>query len=222
MNYKAIIFDFDGVLFDSEKIHLQACNQVSHTLGFTLSKEEYFQHYVGLSDQEMLNLILKNKNLSCTIDQSQALRRNKMDAYQAIINQYESLDGVAGVKGFLESNKELINSFAICSGGTREEVIATLNKLEHGEIKQYFKYIITVDDVSAGKPSPEGYLLTAQRLNILPQHCLVIEDTPVGITAARNAGMDVIGITTSHPKSALKQATFIADDYAEINSWINS
>jgi beta-phosphoglucomutase len=62
----AIIFDFDGVLFDSEKIHLHACNQVFQNLGFTISENEYFQSYVGLSDNEMFDLILKSKNIQLT------------------------------------------------------------------------------------------------------------------------------------------------------------
>lgn len=222
MNYKAIIFDFDGVLFDSEKIHLQACNQVFETLGFTIPETEYFKHYVGLSDNEMFELILNNKNIPYTADQSIALRQNKIHAYQAIINQSKSLDGVSNVKKFLESYSEVINHFAICSGATREEIDATLNKLEAGMLKKYFKHIVSINDINKGKPSPEGYLLAASLLNTLPHHCLVIEDTPVGITAAKNAGMHVVALTTTHNKSSLIQADFIASDYDEINAWLIS
>lgn len=222
MKCNAIIFDFDGVLYDSERIHLQACNQVFHSLGFTIPEEEYFQYYVGLSDDEMFNLILDNKNISYTADQAKTLRINKIHAYQSIINQSDSLAGVCGIKKFLESNFSRISNFAICSGATRTEIDATLKKLEHGELIKYFKHIVTIDDLEKGKPSPEGYLLTAQRLGALPQFCLVIEDTPVGIAAAKNAGMKVVALTTTHPSSVLKDADFIADTYEEINCWLAS
>ncbi|MCD6040005.1 MAG: HAD-superfamily hydrolase [Gammaproteobacteria bacterium] len=220
MKFKAIIFDFDGVLFDSEKIHLQACNQVFKDLGFTISEDEYFQAYVGLSDNEMFDLILKNKNIKLSSDQVKALRKRKIIAYKDYVTSQVSLDGVRGVKEFLEIHAKIIDHFAICSGATREEIEATLRKLEQGKLRIHFKHIISIDDIKLGKPSPEGYLLAANRLNVLPPYCLAIEDTPVGIAAAKAAGMTVVGIATSHEKKALKNADFVADSYNEINSWI--
>lgn len=222
MKYKAIIFDFDGVLFDSEKIHLYACNQVFKTLGFTITEEKYFQNYVGLSDNEMFDLILKDMNIKLKQDTVKSLRKNKIAAYKEYLTHSISLDGVPGVKEFLQTYAQRINRFAICSGATSEEIEDTLLKLENGELKDYFKHVISIDNISIGKPSPEGYLLAANRLGILPQYCLAIEDTPVGIAAAKNAGMDVIGITTSHEESALKQADFVANNYNEIDVWINT
>ncbi len=220
MKFKAIIFDFDGVLFDSEKIHLQACNQVFKELGFTIPEDQYFQHYVGLSDNEMFDLILREKNIQLPPDQVVALRKRKIIAYKDYVASHTSLDGVSGIKGFLEACAKTINHFAICSGATREEIEATLVKLENGELRFHFKHIISIDDVSAGKPSPEGYLLAANRLNVLPEDCLALEDTPVGVAAAKGAGMTVIGITTSHEKSMLEKADFIAGTYDEIYRWI--
>lgn len=219
-NYKAIIFDFDGVLFDSEKIHMQACNQIFHTLGFTIPEKEYFQHYVGLSDNEMFDLVLKEKNILLKSEQVKLLRQDKINAYKTIINANDSLDGVYNIKNFLETYTKTINHFAICSGANREEIEATLDKLENGELRKYFKYIITIDDINFGKPSPEGYLLAANRLNVPPQLCLAIEDTPKGIAAAKSAGMTVVAITTSYAKSILKDANFIADNYDEIADWM--
>lgn len=220
MKYQAIIFDFDGVLFDSEKIHLQACNQVFHCFGFAISEAEYFQCYVGLSDNEMFPLIFSDKNIPAEPSQIKVLIQNKIKAYKAIINQSQSLAGVAGVKSFIKSYANKLKQFAICSGATREEIEATLSKLEGGRLRQYFNPIITVDDVTAGKPSPEGYLLAAKQLGVLSQYCLAIEDTKRGVEAAKSAGMDVIALTTSHDKSVFNNVSFIANDYGEIDSWI--
>lgn len=222
MKFEAIIFDFDGVLFDSEKIHLHACNQVFKDLGFTIPEDEYFQAYVGLSDNEIFDLILKNKNIQLSSDQVIALRKRKIIAYKDYVTSHVSLDGVSGVKEFLKIHARIIDHFAICSGATREEIEATLIKLEQGKLRAHFKHIVSIDDIRLGKPSPEGYLLAANRLNVLPQYCLAIEDTPIGIAAAKSAGMTVIGITTTHEKAVLKNADFVANSYHEINSWIKS
>lgn len=220
MRYQAIIFDFDGVLFDSEKIHFQACNHIFNTLGFTISENDYFQKYAGLSDLEIFDDALETHNIRLHSDDVKLLRLAKINAYKTIINQNDSLAGVANVKTFLTTYSKIMNNFAICSAATREEITATLDKLENGELKKFFKCIITIEDVSAGKPSPEGYLLTAKHLDVLPQDCLVIEDTQKGITAAKQAGMHVVAITTSHDKSFFTDTDFIADNYDEIDAWI--
>lgn len=220
MEFKAIVFDFDGVLFDSEKIHLYACNQVFKDLKFSIPENEYFRRYVGLSDNEMFDLILRDKNIQLEPDQVAVLRKRKIIAYKDYVASHPSLEGVSGIREFLETYAKTINHFAICSGATKEEIEATLNKLENGKLRLYFKHIIAIDDINVGKPSPEGYLLAANRLNIPPQDCLAIEDTSVGVAAAKSAGMTVIGITTTHEKAVLKEADFVADSYNEINSWI--
>lgn len=220
MKFKAIIFDFDGVLFDSEKIHNQACNEVFYTLGFNVSDEEYFQRYVGLSDNEMFPLILNDRNIKYEPDQLQALRTSKINAYKTIINRSESLDGLLNVKSFINSYAQRIDDFAICSGSTREEIDTTLDKLENGTLRKYFKTIITIDDVSVGKPSPEGYLLAAKSLGLQPQQCLAIEDTPKGATAAKEAGMSVVVIASLHNKPYFNNVDLIANSYEEIDTWI--
>lgn len=220
MKFKAIIFDFDGVLFDSEKIHLQACNEVFSTLGFNIPEEEYFQRYVGLSDNEMFPLILNDKNIKCESAQLKVLRASKVNAYKTIINRSESLDGLLNVKRFIDSYVHKVDNLAICSGSTREEIESTLNKLENGTLRKYFKTVITIDDLNVGKPSPEGYLLAANRLGLQPQHCLAIEDTQKGASAAKASGMSVAVITTSINNPEFKNVDLIAKSYEEIDAWI--
>lgn len=218
MKFKALIFDFDGVLFDSEKIHLQACNQVFQSLGFTILEQEYFQKYVGLSDNEMFPLILNNTNFQFDNRQIENFRMQKIDAYKNIINDSETIDSFLDVKKFIRLSSQKIKTFAICSGATRTEIDATLEKLEKGEFKHFFTDIITIDEISKGKPSPEGYLLAAQRLNISPKYCLAIEDTQTGATAAKNAGMSVAAISAHH--SDYKNVDLIAKSFKEIHEWI--
>jgi beta-phosphoglucomutase len=111
---------------------------------------------------------------------------------------------------------------AIYTCATREEIEATLAKLENGSLKAFFKHIVTIEDVSAGKPSPEGYLLAAKYLGVDPKDCLVIEDTQRGANAALAAGMQVAAIaTTSRDKTVFRNVTFAADSYSEIDSWLS-
>lgn len=218
MKFKAIIFDFDGVLFDSESIHLQACNKVFHALGFNVSEEEYFKNYVGLSDNEMFPLILKDKKIKCDSNELNMLKESKINAYKNIINNSAFLDAFLNVKDFIISCSKIIDKFAICSGSTREEVETTLNKLENGELQKYFHHITTIEDVNIGKPSPAGYLLTANRLGISPQSCLAIEDTQKGATAAKNAGMRVAAISLTNAN--ITNVDIVARNYTEIDDWI--
>lgn len=220
MKHKAIIFDFDGVLVDSERMHLQAANQVFSSLNFTIHETEYFQRYVGLPDNIVFDLILKEKNLSFRPEEIEIMKQNKISAYKNIIQQLPFIHGIPGVKPFIDTMAEKMEHFGVCTAAAREEVETTLEKLEHGSLKKYFKTIVTIDDVCEGKPSPEGYLLAAQRLLVSPHQCLVIEDTQKGANAAKAAGMDVVAITTSHEKAHFKHVDFIADNYQEIADWI--
>lgn len=220
MKYKAIIFDFDGVLFDSEPIHLQAYNEALYELDFNIAEQEYFQRYVGLSDQELFVLLFKDKDIPYESKQINELMAKKVHAYKSIIDSSHSLEGLFHVQRFISTYAEKVDDFAICSGATREEINTTLNKLDNGELKKYFKHIITIDDVSKGKPSPEGYLLTARCLNISPQYCLAIEDTPKGASAAKEAGMSIAALTSSLAHSQFNNVDLVAQNFDEIDQWI--
>lgn len=222
MKYKAIIFDFDGVLFDSEPIHFRAYNEALGDLGFSISEQEYFQRYVGLSDQELFALFFNDKSIPYELKQINELMSKKVHAYKSIIDSSLCLEGLFHVQTFISTYAEEVDDFAICSGATREEINATLNKLNNGELKSYFKHIITIDDVSKGKPSPEGYLLTAHRLNIHPQYCLAIEDTPKGASAAKNAGMSIAALTSSLDYSQFSNVDLVAQNFEEIDQWIKN
>ena len=214
---KAIIFDFDGVIFNSEPLHWEACNAVFKQIGFTFTYNYYLEKYVGLSDIEMFPRILTEYGYNYHIDEIKRLMDSKIKAYENIIRASSDLMGIQGLPQFLATANKIISSFAICSGSTRSELEITLSKLERGSLKNYFDLIITSEDVREGKPSPEGYLKVAETLGVSPESCLVIEDTKNGIFAARNANMKVIGLTTTHKMETLIDADFIIDGYDQIN-----
>ena len=106
---------------------------------------------------------------------------------------------------------------AICSGSFRNEISQLLKILDPEEdLTTYFKHLVSIEDVSVGKPDPAGYRLAAQQLNALPEFCLAIEDSPAGIIAAKTAGMTVLAVTTSHPKEKLTLADHCIDSLANI------
>ncbi|MGM9452041.1 HAD family hydrolase [Legionella bozemanae] len=196
--YDAIIFDFDGVILDSEPIHYEACCYVLKSLGITLSYCEYIKKYLGFSDKDMFPRLLRNEGVRCTEREIEHLIQQKASAYINIINNRDSLPLIVDFEQFIFKIAPKINKIAICSGSSRSEINAVLSRVRQGKLHAYFDAIVTTEDVQSGKPSPEGYLLTATRLNVAPGRCLVIEDTLHGVKAAKAAGMQVIGLTTTY------------------------
>lgn len=214
--YQAVIFDFDGVILDSEPLHYEACSYVFKQLGLALSYAEYVEKYLGLSDKEMFPKLFSARNLSFSSDKINALIKEKTKQYQETIRQCDSLPMINSVDRYIDYISQKIPKLAICSGSTRNEIMAVLGKLKQGELQTHFDIIVTSEDIQHGKPSPEGYLLTAQRLNVLPNQCLVIEDTPHGVGAAKAAGMYVVALLTSYTKNQLQNADKIINNFSQL------
>lgn len=222
---KAILFDFDGVIFNSEPIHWEACNAIFNQIGFTVPYSQYLKKYVGLTDVEMFPLILIENGYQYQRDEIKNLIAQKIKAYENIIKSSTHLKSIPGLSEFLRFSHKTIPQLAICSGSTRFEIETTLSNLEKGSLKKYFDLIITSEDVTQGKPSPEGYLKTAHQLNVPPENCLVIEDTKNGILAAKNANMKVIGLATTHSIETLEKlamADLAVSDYEKLMELIKS
>ncbi len=214
--FQALIFDFDGVILDSEPLHYEACSFVLKQSGLALSYEEYVEKYLGFSDKEMFPKLFSSRNFSFSLDKINALIEEKTKQYQEIIRQVDSLPMIDSVDRYIDYISQKIPKVAICSGSTRNEIMAVLTKLKQGKLQTYFNTIVTSEDVQQGKPSPEGYLLTAKRLNVSPSECLVIEDTPHGVEAAKAAGMHVVAVLTSYKKDQLQHADKIITHFNQL------
>ncbi|EHL31380.1 HAD family hydrolase [Legionella drancourtii] len=205
--FEAVIFDFDGVILDSEPIHYEACCAVLGALGIKLSYTEFMAHYLGLADKDMFPKLLHDKGFHFSADEIKQLIQQKENVYTHIISSREYLPLIADFEQFIFKIAFTVKKIAICSGSSRNEITAVLSKVRQGKLQAYFNIIVTAEDVSIGKPSPEGYLLTAKRLQVSPSQCLVIEDTLHGVKAAKAAGMQVIGLLTTYNR----QEFLIAD-----------
>lgn len=212
--FKAVIFDFDGVILNSEPLHHQAsAKALVKVFGIDFEYQEYYQHYLGVSDRVLFPKVLASRGRDLSSEELQHLIQEKIKAYQTLIREHESLPMIAYLDCYLMDLQENNYKMAICSGGNLAEISLVLEKLKHGCLRSYFQVITSVEDVKKVKPDPEGYLLTAERLGVSPSECIVIEDTPHGVAAAKAAGMYVIGLLTTYTKDKLYLADRVVSDY---------
>ena len=209
MKLSTIIFDMNGVIIDDEPLHEAAIKEVCSLRGITFSSEEYKKQYMGVSDERCFQIIIQKYNLT-NVTIKELLTKKTIIYKQLLTSNFKEVPGVIKV---IQTLSEKFN-LALASSATLEEIIMILN---HLNIKHFFKIIVSAEDVTHCKPNPEPYLLVAQKLNILPEHCLVIEDSVNGICSAKNAGMKCIAITTNNSKQDLQKADFIIDHFNEID-----
>jgi beta-phosphoglucomutase len=214
--FEAVIFDFDGVILNSEPIHYQACFQAFTTLGIKLDYAEYVEKYLGLADKEMFLKFLAERGLQYSDAERDALIACKVRHYQNLIHLDDNLPMIDDVDHYISHLSKTVRKIAICSGSTRKEITTILTKLKQGALQPYFDLIVTADDVRQGKPSPEGYLLTAKHLNVSPEKCLVIEDTPHGVAAAKAAGMYAVALLTTYQKHQFQHADKVIDGFKQL------
>ena len=214
---KAIIFDFDGVIADTEPLHFNAFRNVLSKRGLELSKEAYYENYLAYDDRTFFQRFYKDRGEELNKDILDGLTVMKSSIFDSIIkNNIKIYPGVI----------ELINGFssnyyiAIGSGALRKEIVSILKYIE---LEKHFSIIVSADDVEKCKPDPEVFLRVLKELNkehkISENECLVIEDSIHGIHAAKNAGMRCLAVTNTYKKSDLKDSDYIIDSlsYEKVN-----
>nr|WP_115343516.1 HAD family phosphatase [Legionella moravica] len=211
-----IIFDFDGVILNSEPMHFKALAHVLNQIGIRLDYEEYRTHYLGLSDSTVFPKILNDKGLDCSKSQIDEWIELKVFAYNELIEQSEQLPMIPELDWFLDRVAQRYEKIGICSGSNRHSILKILEKIHYGRLASYFNTIVSCEDVILGKPSPEGYLLAAHRLQAKPENCLVIEDSEHGVAAAKASGMLVAGLLTTLSRNQLANADMIVENFKEL------
>jgi beta-phosphoglucomutase len=202
---EAIIFDFDGVLADSEVFHCVAFEAVAAAAGLPFSRAAYFERLLGLPDSECLAALCAEAGVACDPARLKALVAQKRAAFARLAGKLVLYPGVETVLRSLHGHFQL----AIASGAFRDEIEPLLTR---AGVRGLFAAVIGADDVQAGKPDPEPLARALAALNaranraIVPAACVVVEDAPVGVAAARAAGMQCIAVTTHHERAALSAA----------------
>lgn len=200
----AIIFDFDGVIVDSEPLHEAALLQCAHERGMSFTHEQYMTRLIGLADRDCLPVLYKLNGREPTPQEHADYFAQKKRLVHEMIERGEAKGFVGTLALIREAGAEM--PLAVCSGAIRAEVEMVLTALE---ILGRFRAVVSADDVKHSKPDPEGYLKAAALLRENPADCIAIEDTPTGCRAALGAGMRVIAVGHSLPRQAFPEA--IAD-----------
>ena len=180
-NFKAVIFDMDGLMIDSEPLHLIAYNQVLKQFDFVLSEQENNARYIGVGDVFISNDLVSRLNLPITPEE---LLMQKAAVYFELLT--EKVKAQPGLIDLVKRLHQLNLILAIGSGSALKEIQQVVNTLK---IAEYFSYLCSSEDFEHAKPAPDIYLHIADKLNIAPKDCLVLEDSPSGLQAAKSAGM---------------------------------
>lgn len=217
---RTIIFDFDGILVDSEPLIMKLIQEMAAREGWALSEDEYFGDYLALDDRGVIEHLWRTHGRPLSISHRNELLAWKANAYEKIIH-----DGLPAIPGAAEFVLDAANRFplAIASGSLRAEIEHLLRKLG---LREKFAVLATADDCERSKPDPEVYLKALSRLQELPQlrepalepiECLAIEDAPLGVVAAQAAGMKCLALAHSRHQADLQHADWVASGFSDVN-----
>ncbi len=208
---KAIIFDMDGVIVDSEPLNKEADKWVCEQYGIKVPASEW-NNLKGKTNRDIFSYLIDNFSEGGNFNPEE-LSQAKKRRYLEIAPLRISL--VEGSKDFIHQIRQLADKIALTTSSSKAIQEMTFNIFD---LHDYFDEIVTGDEINNGKPHPESYLKTLEKLKIEPRHAVVIEDSVNGIRAAKAAGCRTIGITTSFPKDTLKNAgaDYAVDKFEEI------
>ena len=208
---QAIVFDFDGVIADSEPLHLKALQQVLAEEGVVLDGDEYFARYLGYDDVGAFAALARDRGLPWNDRHVAALVARKGAKLQALL----AADAVLfpGAAEFVRAAAAEV-PVAIASGALRHEIVQIV---EAAGLRQQFTTIVASGDTPQSKPSPAPYLLAFKQLRDETQRpldarrCVAIEDSVWGLESARGAGLRCVGVTSSYPAAELVGAELIVE-----------
>jgi beta-phosphoglucomutase len=213
----AVIFDFDGVITDSEILHLRAFNQVLAQYGVEISTRDYYKEYLGYTDVDCFKILIDKGLLKIDVQGIEELVKQK----NQVFDELAKTDGriIEGVRDFLQMLRDSSIPMAICSGALLVEIELIL---EQARLRDFFGVIVSAEQMARGKPCPDGFLLTLQKLNqgrqdlIEANQCIAIEDSHWGLQAAKAAGMHTVAVTNSYDAEQLKMAEKVVSRLDEL------
>ncbi len=201
----AIIFDMDGVIVDNYKYHMKSWMQFLEKHGFPISVQEYKEQING---RILSSIIPGYFGADTTPERIKVLGEEKESAYREIYQN--DITATPGLKDFLMEleNKNIPKAIATSAPPANVEFT-----LAHTGLKKHFPVITDDSMVTRGKPDPQVYLKSAELLHTDPARCVVFEDAILGIQAARNAGMKVVGLATTHPAEELNDVDMVISNF---------
>jgi beta-phosphoglucomutase len=214
---RALIFDFNGIIVDDEPIHFQLFQRVLGEEGIILMEKAYYERYLGFDDRGAFEAGFRENRRPLDAAKLQELIDRKARYYQDAIRNHVAI--FPGVKRLISALAPIL-PLAVASGALRHEIetiLATAGLLD------FFRAIVSAEDVARGKPEPEIFLTALAAINtqnngapIAAAECLVIEDSKEGIRGARRAGMKCLAVTNSHPAELLTEANAVVKSLEEV------
>ena len=215
--FRAVIFDFDGVITDSEILHLRAFNEVLAQYDIEITEEVYYKEYLGFTDRDCFESVAGKNKLELDSEQIANLIKQKNRIFDELARNEATI--YEGVPEFLQMLTDNKIRRAICSGALLGDIQPILEKSQLGP---FFEVIVSAEQIAKGKPDPEGFLLALTKLNkgsqnsIAANECVVIEDSHWGLEAGNAAGMHTVAITNTYEAEHLAMAEKIVERFTEL------
>lgn len=221
MSLKAVLFDFNGVIIKDLPLHLKLIDEILVQENLQPQRMQERQAFLGHSDRACLEELLKYRGRLVTEEYVSQLLNRKAKAYALELEKLETVPLYPGLEDFIFQLRSRQLKLGIVSGALRQEIEPVLARTKLGE---YFHVVVAGDDLITSKPKPDCYLLALKQLNekypnlnLQPQECLAIEDTPIGITSAKHAKIQVVAVANTYPFHMLqRQANWTVDYLTEL------
>ena len=214
---RAVIFDFDGVITDSEVLHFRTFNEILGQYDFGITMSDYYKNYLGLSDFDLFGLLINEGLIKADASEINNMVMRKNELFEEMAKTEGKI--IEGVRDFLGLLKDNNIPLAICSGALLVEIEMIL---EDAGLRSRFETVVSAEQVRKGKPDTDGFLLALKRLNktrkdaIAPEQCIVIEDSHWGLEAAKSAGMHTLAVTNSYDAEQLSVAEKTIDHLGKL------
>ena len=209
---KGVVFDMDGVIIESEPTHYQA---ICEAMGDEMDQsfETFLSKCTGGDERFAMGRLAELSEINYDEELFQEWSRKKAIAYKRLVG--ESVTAMPGAVELVCSVAEKL-PVGLATGARRSDVKAAFEVLADGRLKGVFQSIVSSDDVPKPKPDPATYAKAVDGLGVHPQNCLAIDDSPNGVSSAKNAGLRVLGITAIHDPSSLRDAEWHLHSLEEV------
>jgi beta-phosphoglucomutase family hydrolase len=209
---RAFIFDMDGTIVDNMAFHTKSWVAFFEQRGHAIDADEFFRATAGRQGHEIMRHYMGDH---LTKEESAILDAEKEALYRELYAPH--LETVAGFEQLIEEAQEQAVKLAVATAAPPANIVFTLDGLD---LRRHFDAVVGAADVARGKPNPDVFLLAAERCGAAPENCIVFEDAPLGVEAARRAGMRCVVLTTTLPAEAFSDfdnVICVARDFSELN-----